>query len=155
MPKEIIAETNNVSEIELIYKSKSKASERPHLVTQLDTYEFLLKIWDPNKIELVEEFKVLFLNQNNRVLAFYNISSGGITGTVADPRLIFIAALKVGTCAIIIAHNHPSGNLRPSKQDGELTNKIKEAGRLLDIRLLDSFIITREGYFSFAEEGVI
>lgn len=104
---------------------------------------------------MVEEFKVLFLNQANRVLAFYSVSTGGISGTVADPRLVFIEALKVGACSIITAHNHPSRNSKPSRYDDELTRKFKEAGKFLDIKLLDNLIISSEGYFSFAEEGII
>jgi DNA repair protein RadC len=77
-----------------------------------------------------------------------------IWGTIADPRVIFVAALKANCCAIIISHNHPSGNLKPSRQDEELTQKIKQAGQLLDIKLLDHVIITNEAYFSFADEGL-
>lgn len=145
----------NVAEVELIYKSKVKASERPQIVSSKDAYEVLLQVWDENKIELVEQFKVLFLNRANKVLGAYDVSSGGITGTVADPKIIFVAALKSNCTGIVISHNHPSGNLKPSRQDEELTQKIKQAGRLLDITLLDHLIITAEGYFSFADEGLV
>ncbi len=103
---------------------------------------------------MVEQFKVLFLNQANKVLGIYEVSTGGITGTVADPRVIFAAALKANCCAIIISHNHPSGNLKPSRQDEELTQKIKQGGQLLDIKLLDHIILTAEEYFSFGDEGL-
>ena len=149
-----ISENIIISEIELIYKSKSKPSGRPLINTAKDAFELFLKIWDQNKIELIEEFKALFLNRANKVLAFYPMSTGGITGTVADPRLVYIAALKVGACSVITAHNHPSGNLKPSRQDEELASKIREAGKFLDIKLLDNLIISSEGYFSFADEGV-
>ncbi len=145
----------NVAEVELVYRSKVKASERPKIVTSKDAYNVLLKSWDENKIEMVEQFKVLFLNQANKVLDIYEVSTGGITGTVADPRVIFAAALKANCCAIIISHNHPSGNLKPSRQDEELTQKIKQGGQLLDIKLLDHIILTAEEYFSFGDEGLI
>jgi len=145
----------NVAEVELVYRSKVKASERPKIVTSKDAYNVLLKSWDENKIELVEQFKVLFLNQANKVLGIFEVSTGGITGTVADPRVIFAAALKANCCAIIISHNHPSGNLKPSRQDEELTQKIKQGGQLLDIKLLDHIILTAEEYFSFGDEGLL
>jgi DNA repair protein RadC len=78
-----------------------------------------------------------------------------MTGTVADPRLIFMTALKVAACNLILCHNHPSGNLKPSEADIELTRKIVDAGRLLDIRVLDHVIVTAEGYYSFSDEGLI
>jgi DNA repair protein RadC len=144
-----------VSEVELIYKSKVKASERPRISDSREAYALLMFHWDQGKIELIEEFKVIFLNQTNKVLGIFNVSSGGITGTVADPRLIFSAALKASACNIMLAHSHPSGNLKPSRADEELTNKFKNAGQFLDIRVLDHLIVTRDQYFSFADEGLI
>jgi DNA repair protein RadC len=96
-----------VSEVELIYKSKVKASERPLICSSKDAYAVLLQLWDVNRIEFVEQFKVLFLNRANKVLGIYEVSTGGLSGTVADPRVIFVAALKANCCAIIISHNHP------------------------------------------------
>src|ERR1700676_1232255 len=143
------------SEVELIYKSRVKASERPRIRDSKDAYSILMVHWDLNKIDLLEEFKVIFLNQANKVLGIYNLSSGGITGTVADPRLIFSAALKASACNIMLAHSHPSGNLKPSKADEDLTCKVKNAGMFLDIKVVDHIIVTREAYFSFADEGLI
>ncbi len=111
-----------------------------------------MKAWDENKIEFVEQFKVLLLNRANKVLGVYEVSSGGVTGTVADPRLIFVAALKANACALIISHNHPSGNLKRSRQDEELTAKIKQVGEFLEIKVLDHLIVTPEAYYSFADE---
>jgi DNA repair protein RadC len=145
----------NVAEVELIYKSKVKASERAHITSSKDAYQVLMQLWDENKIEFVEQFKVLFLNKANKVLGVYDVSTGGISGTVADPRVIFVAALKANCCGIIVSHNHPSGNLKPSRQDEELTQKIKNAGQLLDIKLFDHVIVTNETYFSFADEGLL
>ena len=148
---------NNVSEIDLIYKRKVQVriSQRPLIGTSYEAYVLLLHYWNDNKIELVEEFKVLLLNRSSRVLQQYLVSSGGITGTVADPRLILIAALKVGACSIILAHNHPSGNLQPSKADEELTQKIKNGAAFLDIKVLDHLILSAEGYYSFADNGAL
>lgn len=144
-----------VAEVELIYKSNVKASQRPQIKKSKDAYEILIANWDENKIELVEEFKILLLNRNNKVLGIYEVSSGGITGTVADPRLIFAAALKATACAIILCHSHPSGNLKPSRPDDELTAKIKEGGRYLDIQVLDHLIISKEGFYSYTDEGML
>lgn len=148
-------EWNKVAEVELIYKSKVKACERPKITTSKDAYNILMKCWDENKIEFVEQFKVLFLNQAKKVLGMYEVSTGGVSGTVADPRVIFVAALKSNCSSIVIAHNHPSGNLKPSRHDEALTQKIKSGGEFLDIKLLDHLIVTNETYFSFADEGLL
>ena len=152
-----LEELNNVSEIDIVYKKKitCKVSQRPLITTSSDGYEVCLHYWDQGKIELLEEFKVLFLSRANRVLQILPVSQGGITGTVADPRLILAAALKVASCCMILVHNHPSGSLKPSKADEELTCKIKEAAKYFDIKVLDHLIITSEGYYSFADEGLL
>ncbi len=146
---------NQIAEVELIYKTKIKTSERPQVKTSKDAADLLKHIWNENKIDFVEQFKVLFLNRANKVLGIFEVSSGGVTGTVADPKLVFVAALKANACSIIISHNHPSGNLKPSEPDERLTEKIKQAGQLLDIKLIDHIIVTSEGYYSFADEGLI
>jgi len=144
-----------VSEITLHYQSKVKASLRPKITNAEEAYRILHLYWDKNKLELLEEFKVMLLNRANKVLGIVNISSGGISGTVADPKLIFATALKTGCSAIILAHNHPSGNLKPSEADIKLTRKLKEAGKFLDLPVLDHIIITAEAFYSFADEGVL
>jgi DNA repair protein RadC len=144
-----------VAEVELVYRTKVKPSQRPKITTTVDAYEVLQKIWNRDKIELVEEFKVLLLNRSNKVLGVLDASSGGITGTVADPRIILAAAIKASAVGIILSHNHPSGSLKPSRADEDLTVKIKEAARYLDMTVLDHIIITSEGYFSFADEGLL
>lgn len=152
-----LEELNNVSEIEIVYKKKinCKNSERPLMKSSSDAYEILLYYWNEDKIELLEEFKVLFLNRANRVLQIISISHGGISGTVADPRLILATALKVAACSIVLAHNHPSGNLKPSGADEELTQKIKCAAAYHDIKVLDHLIISNDGYYSFSDEGLL
>jgi DNA repair protein RadC len=100
-----------------------------------------------------EVFGVVFLNQAGKINHFEVISQGGITGTIADPRLILKRALEEDAVSIIICHNHPSGNLHPSKADEELTAKIREAAKYFDIKLLDHVIVSEEGYYSFADQG--
>jgi len=102
-----------------------------------------------------ELFAVIFLNQSNKVNHFEIISQGGITGTVADPRIILKKALEKNAVSLILCHNHPSGSLKPSKADQELTTKIKEAAKFFDIKVLDHLIVSDEGYYSFADEGLI
>jgi len=102
-----------------------------------------------------EVFAVVFLNRGNRINHFEIISQGGITATVADPRIILKKALEEDAVNIILCHNHPSGNLRPSRADEELTFKIKEAAKYFDIKVLDHIIVSDEGYFSFADEGIL
>jgi len=138
-----------VAEVELVYRTKVKPSQRPKITTSVDAYEILQKIWNRDKIELVEEFKVLLLNRSNKVLGVLDASSGGITGTVADPRIILTAAIKANAVGIVLSHNHPSGSVKPSRADEELTMKIREAARFLDMTVLDHIIITSEGYYSF------
>ena len=146
---------NIVAEVELVYKTTVKPSQRPQLKTSKDCYELLKQTWDENKIEFVEQFKVILLNKAQRVLGIYEMSTGGVAGTVADPRLIFIAALKANACSVILSHNHPSGNLKPSRADEELTHKIYHGGKYLEIAVIDHIIITTEGYFSFADNGLL
>lgn len=156
MEKEMMKpEWYQLAEVELVYKSKVKPSERPKIVTSNDAFKILKQVWDADKIELVEEFKVLFLNRGNKVLGVFDASSGGITGTVADPRIILAAAVKSNAVNMVLAHNHPSGELNPSKADQQLTVKIKQAALYLDIQVLDHIILSSETYYSFADEGIL
>jgi len=102
-----------------------------------------------------EVFAVLYLNRANKINHFEIISEGGITGTVADPRIILRKALEEDAVNLILCHNHPSGSLKPSRADEQLTTKIKEAARFLDITVLDHIIVSDDGYYSFADEGLI
>ncbi len=95
---------NQIAEVELIYKTKIKASERPQVKTSKDAADLLKQSWDENKIDFVEQFKVLFLNRANKILGMFEVSTGGVAGTVADPKLVFVAALKANACSIIISH---------------------------------------------------
>ncbi len=102
-----------------------------------------------------EVFAVVFLNRANKINHFEIISKGGITGTVADPRIILKKALEEDATSIVLCHNHPSGNLQPSRADEELTKKIKEAAAYFDIKVIDHIIVSEEGFYSFADEGIL
>ena len=102
-----------------------------------------------------EVFAVVFLNKSNKINHFEIISKGGITGTVADPRIILKKALEEDATSIVLCHNHPSGNLKPSKADEDLTFKIKEAAKYFDISVMDHIIVSEDGYYSFADEGIL
>jgi len=143
-----------VSEIQLTYKSKTKAVDRPQIRTSNDAYQLLHANWS-DQMELLEEFNVLLLDRSNRVIGMYHASKGGMTGTVVDLKIIFAAAIKGRASSIILAHNHPSGNLLPSKADIDLTQKFKKAGNILDIPVLDHLILSPDGgYYSFADEFI-
>ena len=144
-----------VAEIQLTYKSNVKPSLRPRIECSRDAYNVFVESWDDTKLELVEQFKVMLMNRANKVLGIFEVSTGGTSGTVADPKLIFAVAIKSGACGMILAHNHPSGNLQPSQADRELTRKLKDGGTLLEIQVLDHVVLTAEGYYSFADEGLI
>src|SRR5690554_4680230 len=144
-----------VAEIQLTYKTKVKPSLRPKITSSKEAYEILVENWDEDKLEFVEQFKVLLLNRANKVLGIFEVSTGGVSGTVADPKLIFVAAIKGNASAMILAHNHPSGQLKPSDADINVTKKLKDGGKYLEISVLDHIIVTSEGYYSFADEGLM
>lgn len=155
MKNEVLQDFNVVAEIEMIYRTQVPASKRPAIISSADAYNILLANWDDNKIEFVEQFKILLLNRTNKVLGICIISTGNVSGTIADPKLIFTAALKANACGIILAHNHPSGSAKPSKADELLTARIKTGAQYLELTVLDHIILTREGYYSFADEGML
>ncbi|NMW39386.1 JAB domain-containing protein [Phocaeicola vulgatus] len=142
-----------VGEVELTYKSTSKS--RSKIYSSEDAYKYLLPTYKEGAICYKEYFKVLFLNQSNQVLGYTLISEGGITDTTVDVRVILQAALLTNSVAIILAHNHPSGNLKPSRQDMEITKQVKDAARLMRITVTDHLILTDAGYYSFADEGLL
>jgi DNA repair protein RadC len=144
-----------VSELEIVYKPKMRPSERPQVKVSQDAYKLFLGSWNLGKIELLEQFKVMALNHANRVLGICEISSGAISATLVDPKLVFGMLLKAGATSAIICHCHPSGNLKPSNSDVEMTHKICEGGKLLDIKILDHLIITLDSYYSFADSGAL
>ncbi len=146
--------TSQLSEIQVTYKSKVKFSEMKLISTSKDGEEIFRSIWS-DSMEFREEFYMLLLSRANRVKGWYRVSEGGTTGTVVDPKIIFSIALKCQACGIMLAHNHPSGNTKPSNHDLDLTKKIVAGGKLLEISVLDHLILTSENYLSFADEGLL
>ena len=126
--------------------------EKPIVKSSLDIAQYLKAVL---KDFTYEVFAVLFLNRANKINHFEIISRGGITGTVADPRMILKKALENDAVSLVLSHNHPSGSLKPSRADEELTLKIKEAAKYFDIKILDHIIVSEEGYYSFADEGIL
>jgi DNA repair protein RadC len=133
-------------------RQASKSLEKPVITSSQGVATYLQTLIADYEHEV---FAVLFLNRANKINHWEVVSSGGMSGTVADPRVILRKALEEKAVSIILCHNHPSGNLKPSHADRELTNKIREASRFFDINLLDHIIVSQEGYFSFADEGLL
>ena len=126
--------------------------KRPKITSSQDAYDAIkAELWDQPH----EEFWLLILNRANQVIRKERCSAGGVAGTVTDPKIIFKAALQHLASSLILVHNHPSGNTKPSEADIRLTKKMKEAGALLDIPVLDHLIFTDHAYYSFADEGIL
>ena len=142
-----------VGEVKLSYKPKFKNQQK--VTCSEDAYRYMLSTYKKETICYKEYFKVLFLNQANQILGYTLISEGGITETCADVRLIMQAALLTNSIALILAHNHPSGNLKPSRQDMEITKQVRDAALLMRIKVLDHIILTDTKYYSFADEGIL
>ena len=133
-------------------RKESQPLKRPKISCSEDAYKAIkAELWDKQ----VEEFWLLILNRANQVMSKVQISTGGVAGTVADPKVIFKAALEHLASGVILIHNHPSGNLKPSQADIQLTKKLKEAGSFLDLPILDHLIFTDQSYYSFADEGLL
>ena len=145
---------NKLCEITINYKPDFKVSELPTIISSKDAEKRFREVWS-DKLQHIEETYALLLNRANKAIGFSKISSGGIVGTVVDVKVVFQTALKSNATSIIICHNHPSSNLKPSEADIKLTKNLKEAGRIMDIALVDHLIITEESYYSFADEGMI
>ncbi len=143
------------TEIQIKYEPNVRPLDRPKILTPEDAYLQCLFFFKQDNLSIKEEAVVLFLNRGNRVLGGYKLSSGGIAGTIVDIRIILSIALKSLASGLILAHNHPSGELTPSRADKELTQKLKEASKLMDILLLDHLIIDKSNYYSFADNGEI
>lgn len=145
-----------LAEVELIYRNKTKVSDRPRVQTSREVYRLLKRSWDTNKIELLEQFKIVLTDRRNACIGIADISTGGVSGCVADPKIMFAIALKARATGLIMAHNHPSGALKPSQADIELTQRMVKGGKYLDITVLDHLIVTSEDkYYSFSDEGMM
>ena len=144
-----------LAELKVAYRSRTKADKRQPIRGPEDVERYLRAIWNECTLELVEEFMVVCLNGNHQAIGWVKVSTGGLTSSQVDPRVVFAVALQTASTAIIVAHNHPSGSLEPSKEDREVTRRLKEAGNLLGIKVLDHVILTREASFSFADSGML
>ncbi len=138
------------NEITISYSRKGLG---PKIISSRDVFDLLTPNWVD--IDYCESFFVILINRGNMVLGVKKISTGSVSGTVSDPKKIFQTALKANASALIICHNHPSGNCKPSSSDQAITKKCVEAGKFLDLPVMDHIILTREKYFSFAEEGLL
>jgi DNA repair protein RadC len=156
MKKAIQLSMFNVAEVTLSYKSHVPPSQRRKIACSKDANDLFRETWSDSTLEYYEEFKILLMNRSNAVLGLLPVSKGGISGTVTDVRIILQAALKSNASGLIVCHNHPSGNLNPSESDSRITQKLKEAGNIMDIQLLDHLIIAPENdYYSFADNGLL
>jgi DNA repair protein RadC len=150
-----VQKSKNLAELGLTYKSKVKACDREQVKSSREAYELLKSVYDADSVEHVESAVILLLNRSLHVLGWVKISTGGITSAIVDVRVIFQYALKANATAVILSHNHPSGNIQPSQEDKSLTKRLVEAGKLLEIQMFDHIIYTPDDYFSFGDEGMI
>lgn len=146
---------NIVSEVELTYKNNVPYNQRQKISNSQGAYEILTNLFPENTMDYRETFIVLYLNRANQVLGYSVISQGGTSNTTVDIKMVIQTALLANASCIMLAHNHPSGNLHPSSNDNRITNRIIEAARLFDITVLDHIIITNESYYSFTDNGNI
>lgn len=144
---------SNIAEVQLTYSTNVRPSERAKITSSKDADSIFRQVFPG--LEHREYFYAMLLNRGNQVLGYYEVSKGGITGTVVDVKLILQAALKANASAIILAHNHPSGTLQASDADMQITRKIKSASTLLDIAVLDHIILTTYNYLSMADDGIM
>jgi len=149
-----IEKSPTLAEVKLKYNSEQSINYCPTVTSPDEAEKVLRQIWDEDTIQLKEEFVVLLLNNAKKCLGWSKISSGGATATIVDPPTIFQVALLANATSIILAHNHPSGNTSPSKSDKNLTNRIKESGKMLGIEVEDHIILTGEDYVSMKAHGV-
>lgn len=151
-----IGEAKAISICAALEIGRRKASQEVAEKIQISSSSDLFKVLHPHLGDLqTEQFWAIFLNQNNRILGKNHLSTGGINQSVVDVRILFKTALEHFATAIVVAHNHPSGNLKPSQEDLKITKQITEAGKILNIQLLDHLIISQNSYFSFADESLL
>ena len=142
-----------IAEVQISYSSHVKAKDRIKVTGSNDAANAFRAIWPA--YDHIEFSYMLMLNRQNQILGYHQLSKGGMTGAVIDVRVIFQVALKACATSLILAHNHPSGNLETSDADRKVTRQIKEAGKILDIPLLDHLILTSDSFFSMADEGLL
>ena len=142
-----------IAEVQITYSSQVKASERFRIVGSKDAAKAFRSIWPA--YDHIEFCYILMLNRQNQVLGAHQLAKGGMTGAVIDVRVVFQVALKAAATSIIMAHNHPSGNLEASDADKKISRSIREAGKFMEIPLIDHLILTSESFMSMADEGLI
>lgn len=143
-----------LQEVKLSYKPMIKGSDSTKVDSSYKAVNYLRTIWSDD-IEHIENMFLLVLNRSNKIIGYYHVSKGGISGTVADIRIMMQVAILMNASSIILAHNHPSGNLQPSEEDKNITNKVINAAKLFDIKTLDHIILTEDSYLSFQDEGLL
>lgn len=157
----IVGKVSNLKKIENLVPelkvriTRGKQVDKTQIRSSADAVNVFRKFVGKNKIQTQEFFCIMYLTNNNNAIGVYILSMGGITATIADPRLIFGAALKLGATGMMICHNHPSGNLQPSAADKAITSKLIEGAKTFDINVIDHVIITNDGYYSFMENGIM
>ena len=140
---------------ELTIGRKKSDVKKVKIESPNDSAKFFKEIWDEDTLEYSESVMVIYLNRSNNTIGWFKVSSGGIDSCIIDVRIVLGLALKVGATGFIIAHNHPSGNLNPSRHDEKITEKLRDASGILDITFLDHIILTECGYYSFKESSNI
>lgn len=146
--------TYKVNEIQVSYREKLSTIKSHSITNSQSMAQLLYKHWNKKTIGMHETFTVVLLNNSNKVKGIYPLSQGGITGTLVDLRILFAIVVKTLAVNIILCHNHPAGRLKPSEADRKLTQKIKQAGELFDVRVLDHIILAPDGgYYSFSDNG--
>lgn len=159
-PEIIVGKVSSIKKIEnfvpeiKVRISRGKGVDSTRIDSSEKANDVFKKFIGKNKIQTQEFFAIMYLTNNNNAIGVYILSMGGITATIADPRLIFGTALKLGATAFIICHNHPSGNLQPSQADKNITEKLVDGAKVFDIAVVDHIIITKDSYFSFRENGI-
>ncbi|WP_166962420.1 JAB domain-containing protein [Yeosuana marina] len=145
-----------VNEIKISYQENNSTSKAIAIKSSKDAAALIFKHWNQDTIAIQESFKVLLLNNANKVKGIYQVSTGTISGTLVDIRILFAVIIKSLSVGVILTHNHPSGKLLPSEADKQLTQKIKKAASFFDVKVLDHLIITPNGdYYSFADECIL
>lgn len=145
----------NIAEVKVSYKNTVKAKDRVQVKTSIDAYNALREMYDADEIDYIESSYILLLNHANHVIGKRLLSTGGRSACIIDTAVVAQISLSKNAHAIILSHNHPSGNLSASQQDIDITRKVKKALDLFDIKVLDHIIVTSDGYMSMADEGLM
>ena len=142
-----------VSEIQVLYTNRNKRKVK--ITSSKTAYDLALSHWNLNIIEFQEEVKMILLNRANVVLGIHELSKGGVSGSIVDIKIVSSVALKCHSTSLVLIHNHPSRNLKPSQADITITKKLKKACKYVDLTLLDHLIISKDGFYSFNDEGML